>query len=190
MCHGDLKFNNILFAGSDEAGAERPLCLIDLDTLGPMPLAFELGDAWRSWCNRNGENNPQAALDLGVFRASLEGYREGLGRALTPEERMALLLGLDWVSVELGKAQGGVDAKRSTSSHDHSLASCMDVEADVPLSCCVVWCDGGEDPPVHSLRYITPSINTMQTLSGKVVIDVMAQQRRDMKHSPTISLNT
>ena len=66
------------------AAAEQPMCLIDLDTLGPMPLAFELGDAWRSWCNRNGENNPVAALDLEMFRASLEGYRAGPG---PPAER-------------------------------------------------------------------------------------------------------
>ena len=66
-----------------------------------MPLAFELGDAWRSWCNRNGENNPVAELDLEVFRASLDGYRAGLGRPLSEGERRALLLGLDWVSVEL-----------------------------------------------------------------------------------------
>ena len=48
------------------------MCLIDLDTIG-RSLAFELGDAWRSWCNRTGENNPMAALDLQVFGASLDG---------------------------------------------------------------------------------------------------------------------
>ena len=59
------------------AAGRQPVCLIDLDTVGPMSLAFELGDAWRSWCNRNGENEPRAALDLDVFRASLDGYRRG-----------------------------------------------------------------------------------------------------------------
>ena len=102
ICHGDLKFNNILFAGTSGAAAQTPLCLIDLDTVGPMALAFELGDAWRSWCNRNGENQPVAALDMEVFRESLAGYRRGLGRALTEAERTALLLGVEWVSLELG----------------------------------------------------------------------------------------
>ena len=101
LCHGDLKFNNILFASSTGVGADQPVCLIDLDTVGPAALAFELGDAWRSWCNRNGENNPTAALDLDIFRSSLAGYMEGLGREVTRAERMALLLGLDWVSLEL-----------------------------------------------------------------------------------------
>ena len=101
ICHGDLKFNNILFAGPEGAAAEQPVCLIDLDTIAPMSLAFEVGDAWRSWCNRNGENNAVAAVDLDVFAASLEGYREGFERPLTTEERTALLLGVEWISLEL-----------------------------------------------------------------------------------------
>jgi Ser/Thr protein kinase RdoA (MazF antagonist) len=130
VCHGDLKFNNILFAGTSGAAAGQPMCLIDLDTLGPMPLAFELGDAWRSWCNRNGENNPVAALDLQVFRASLEGYRSGLGRPLSKGERQALLLGLDWVSVELAarfaadalyESYFGWDPKRFAGRGEHNL---------------------------------------------------------------------
>ena len=108
-CHGDLKFNNILFAGASGVSAEQPVCLIDLDTIGPMSLAFEVGDAWRSWCNRNGENNPEASLDLEVFAASLDGYREGFERDLTHDERTALLLGVEWVSLELA-ARFGADA--------------------------------------------------------------------------------
>jgi Ser/Thr protein kinase RdoA (MazF antagonist) len=130
VCHGDLKFNNILFAGTEGSPAGQPLCLIDLDTLGPMPLAFELGDAWRSWCNRNGENNPVAELDLQVFRTSLEGYRSGLGRPLSAGERQALLLGLDWVSVELAarfaadalyESYFGWDPKRFAGRGEHNL---------------------------------------------------------------------
>jgi Ser/Thr protein kinase RdoA (MazF antagonist) len=130
MSHGDLKFNNILFAGNIGHAAEQPVCLIDLDTVGPLALAFELGDAWRSWCNRNGENNPVAALDLDIFRASLAGYREGLGRALTEPERMALLLGLDWVSLELSarfaadalfESYFGWDSEQFTGRGEHNL---------------------------------------------------------------------
>ena len=53
----------------------RAVCLIDLDTVGPLSLAYELGDAWRSWCNRAGEDDVNAALDLEIMRASLDGYR-------------------------------------------------------------------------------------------------------------------
>jgi Ser/Thr protein kinase RdoA (MazF antagonist) len=101
ICHGDLKFNNIVFAGASPPDSERALCLNDLDTVGPQSLAYELGDAWRSWCNRAGEDDETARLDLEIFGASLEGYREGWGAALPAEHRRALLLGADWVSLEL-----------------------------------------------------------------------------------------
>jgi Ser/Thr protein kinase RdoA (MazF antagonist) len=101
VCHGDLKFNNVLFAGAGDLERERAVCLIDLDTVGPMSLAFELGDAWRSWCNRSGEDDVEAALDLGIFEASLDGYSTALGSPLDHPERQALLLGPEWISLEL-----------------------------------------------------------------------------------------
>jgi len=99
--HGDLKFNNVLFAGAASQDRERAVCLIDLDTVGPQPLAFELGDAWRSWCNARGEDEPEALLDLSVFEASLDGYQTAFGGDLPEPERRALLLGPEWVSLEL-----------------------------------------------------------------------------------------
>lgn len=101
VCHGDLKFNNILFAGPTPPQRARALCLVDLDTVGPMSIAAELGDAWRSWCNRAGEDVTAAELDLSVFVASLDGYRTGLGRDLCADERRALLLAPEWFSLEL-----------------------------------------------------------------------------------------
>ena len=50
--HGDPKISNLMFARDSDRG----LCLIDLDTLGPMPIALELGDALRSWCNPAAED--------------------------------------------------------------------------------------------------------------------------------------
>src|SRR6185436_8096784 len=107
VCHGDLKFNNILFAGRTPPDDARALCLIDLDTVGPLSLAFELGDAWRSWCNRAGEDDVNAVLDLEILGASLRGYVAGLGRALSDDERRALLLGVEWVSLELAARFAG-----------------------------------------------------------------------------------
>lgn len=130
VCHGDLKFNNLLFAGAAGAARDEALCLIDLDVVGPLPLAFELGDAWRSWCNRAGEDDPQAVLDLEIFRASLAGYRDGLGRALGTEERRALLLGVEWISLELAarfatdalvESYFGWDAARFATRGQHNL---------------------------------------------------------------------
>jgi Ser/Thr protein kinase RdoA (MazF antagonist) len=125
VCHGDLKFNNILFHPAGD-----PLCLIDLDTVGPQLLAFELGDAWRSWCNRSGENRAEADFDLEILASSLEGYRAGLGRPLGEPERRALLSGLEWVSLELAvrfaadaleESYFGWDAQSFPTRGDHNL---------------------------------------------------------------------
>jgi len=130
ICHGDLKFNNILFAGRQPPDDARAICLIDLDTVGPLSLAYELGDAWRSWCNRAGEDNVQAKLDLEILGASLRGYVAGLGRALTADERHGLLLGVEWVSLELSarfaadaldESYFGWDAARFPGRGEHNL---------------------------------------------------------------------
>jgi Ser/Thr protein kinase RdoA (MazF antagonist) len=130
ICHGDLKFNNVLFAGRAAPASAEALCLIDLDTVGPLTLAFELGDAWRSWCNRAGEDTTQAALDLGLLRASLDGYRAGWGGSLPAEQRRALLLGVEWVSLELAarfaadalfESYFGWDAARFAGRGEHNL---------------------------------------------------------------------
>jgi hypothetical protein len=106
------------------------VCLIDLDVVGPLSLAYEMGDAWRSWCNRAGEDEPQAVLDLDVFRASLDGYRQGLGRALGAGERAGLLLGVEWVSLGLAARFAadalredyfGWDARRFAGRGEHNL---------------------------------------------------------------------
>jgi len=101
VCHGDPKLNNILFAGREPPAAEQAVCLIDLDTVGPMALAHELGDAWRSWCNRSPEDASQAKFDVEIFRASFEGFHDALGRTLGAHERRACLHGVEWISLEL-----------------------------------------------------------------------------------------
>jgi Ser/Thr protein kinase RdoA (MazF antagonist) len=130
VCHGDLKFNNILFAGPLPPDDARAVALIDLDTVGPLALAYELGDAWRSWCNRAGEDEVNATLDLEIMAASLDGYRAGLGRALSADERRALVLGVEWVSLELAarfaadalaESYFGWDASRFPGRGEHNL---------------------------------------------------------------------
>lgn len=69
--HGDLKISNLRF---DEGG--QAVCLIDLDTLSSMPLALELGDAMRSWCNSSGEDSDRVDVDLAIFEAAMRGYAD------------------------------------------------------------------------------------------------------------------
>jgi Ser/Thr protein kinase RdoA (MazF antagonist) len=130
LSHGDLKLNNILFVGETPPASEQALCLIDLDTVGPMSLAYELGDAWRSWCNVSGEDATAARIDMAVFRASFAGYASGIGRDLSEAERQALLGGVEWISLELAsrfaadalfESYFGWDARRFPGRGEHNL---------------------------------------------------------------------
>ena len=98
--HLDLKFNNILFEPA-RPQAPAALALIDLDTLSSAPLWIELGDAWRSWCNRRREHEPGAELDTNIFEASAEAWLGGLTFELSREERVSLAHSLERISLEL-----------------------------------------------------------------------------------------
>lgn len=98
VMHGDLKVSNVRFAPPPAVAA---LCLIDLDTLGPQTIAYELGDALRSWCNPEGEDTPLTHFDVSVFAAAVEGYASGAAGLLTGAEVDAILPGLETVCVEL-----------------------------------------------------------------------------------------
>jgi Ser/Thr protein kinase RdoA (MazF antagonist) len=104
--HGDLKISNVMFARGARAEA---LCLIDLDTLGPQTIAYEMGDCLRSWCNPEGEDTPATRFDLPRLGAAMRGYAAGAGDLLSPAEVAAILPGLETVCVELA-ARFCVDA--------------------------------------------------------------------------------
>lgn len=98
ICHGDLKVSNLRF---DDAG--QGLCLLDLDTLGRLPLPLELGDALRSWCNTSphGEDSAEAGFDLTIFEGALRGYAESAFGLLQPAEHQALVAGLERIAFQL-----------------------------------------------------------------------------------------
>jgi Ser/Thr protein kinase RdoA (MazF antagonist) len=94
FAHGDLKISNLRFRATGEG-----LCLLDLDTMGQLPLSVELGDAWRSWCNTATEDAPQARFDLSLFHASARGY---LSERPLPAWQLELLpLGVQRICLEL-----------------------------------------------------------------------------------------
>ena len=96
--HGDLKASNLRFHPTQDEG----ICLLDLDTIGPLDLSCELGDAWRSWCNPAGEDDPAAArFDLSLFSAAAAGFFE-TGPRISPDERAALVPGVQRICLELG----------------------------------------------------------------------------------------
>lgn len=106
VIHGDLKFNNLLFETADTSGVCHPVALIDLDTLARLPLAFDWGDALRSWCNLRAEDEPEAELDLDLVDAATEGlmtvFEPGVPREKpSGAELDSLVWGLEIMSLEL-----------------------------------------------------------------------------------------
>lgn len=123
FAHGDLKISNLRFTAEGEG-----LCLLDLDTMGQLPLSMELGDAWRSWCNTSTEDAPEARFDLGLFHASAQSYLSE--RPLEPWQRALLPLGVQRICLELAarfladalnESYFGWDANKAPSRGAHNL---------------------------------------------------------------------
>jgi Ser/Thr protein kinase RdoA (MazF antagonist) len=101
VIHGDPKLDNILF---DREGI-RVLGLIDLDTVQPGLVHYDIGDCLRSCCNRGGESPSGAAapfFDLDLCRAILAAYAERMGGLLAPAEVALLYDAVRLIPFELG----------------------------------------------------------------------------------------
>jgi Ser/Thr protein kinase RdoA (MazF antagonist) len=75
VIHGDPKLDNILF----DRTTGHAVSLIDLDTVQPGLLHYDLGDCLRSCCNRGGgptSADAEAHFDLDVCRAILDAYAD------------------------------------------------------------------------------------------------------------------
>ncbi len=96
ICHGDLKLSNLLFTPSGEG-----LCVIDLDTMGLQTIAYELGDALRSWGNNRGEDTTQARIREDVIAEAAAGYAEGAAGLLSDIEINSVITGLETICLEL-----------------------------------------------------------------------------------------
>jgi len=127
IVHGDPKISNLMFA----AGGDRALCLIDLDTLSRMPVALELGDALRSWCNPATEDATNARFVRDYFEAAVGGYAAAARGFLTENEWRAIPLGTLTITVELAarfcadalrERYFGWDSKRYGTASAHNQA--------------------------------------------------------------------
>ena len=130
LVHGDPKISNLLFTRDGADG----LCMVDLDTLGFMPVPYEIGDAMRSWCNPLTEDAPNAYFDLDYFRAALKGYREGSRGMLQKAEWMAIVPATLAIYLELASRFlldmiqdrfFGWDSRRYVSRTDHNRARAL-----------------------------------------------------------------
>ena len=88
--HNDAKTENILF----DATTGEALCLIDLDTVGPGTVLFDVGDLIRSGATRVPAGGGPAGLTVSgeIVAGVLDGYAAAGDAFLTAEERAFLPL--------------------------------------------------------------------------------------------------
>ncbi|BBL73365.1 phosphotransferase enzyme family protein [Methylomagnum ishizawai] len=100
IVHGDPKLDNVLF---DPTGGHA-VGLVDLDTVKPGLIHYDLGDCLRSCCNRQGEceHGGPARFDLDFCRAILKGYGAEARALLGPADRAYLYHAIRLLPLELG----------------------------------------------------------------------------------------
>jgi Ser/Thr protein kinase RdoA (MazF antagonist) len=99
--HGDPKINNVLL----DRHTGEAVALIDLDTVKPGLVHYDIGDCLRSCCNRLGEETDQidaVHFDLHLADAVLEGYLGVAGRFLSEAELRYIPDAAQVISFELG----------------------------------------------------------------------------------------
>ena len=99
--HGDPKVNNILF----DAAGRRAIALVDLDTVKPGLIHYDIGDCLRSGCNRLGEESEDwrsVRFDLELCEAILQGYIGVAHRFLSDADYAHIPDAIRLLSLELG----------------------------------------------------------------------------------------
>ncbi len=101
LTHGDPKRDNILF---DKKG-QQAISLIDLDTMQPGLIHYDIGDCLRSCCGTvaNGEHQfSSMTFDLTLFESILESYLEQTQKIITPIEYDWFYAAILLIPFELG----------------------------------------------------------------------------------------
>ena len=100
VTHNDAKCNNVLF----DVKTNKPLAVIDLDTVMPGLMAFDFGDAVRSACNTCNEDEPnydKVILDIDKFKCFTKGFMSKVSQITSSEEKESLAIGVFAIAVEL-----------------------------------------------------------------------------------------
>lgn len=101
VMHGDPKLNNILF----DRQTGKAVSIIDLDTVKPGLVQFDIADCLRSCCNRGGElpeHMHAIKFDLDVCHSILAGYMATMGDTLEARDTDCLFEAIQLLPFELG----------------------------------------------------------------------------------------
>jgi Phosphotransferase enzyme family len=99
--HGDPKVNNVLICTS----TQQAIGVIDLDTVKPGLIHYDIGDCLRSGCNPHGEDTKdweQVYFDAQMCHAMLKGYLSQASGFLTDYDYEYMFDGIRLIAFELG----------------------------------------------------------------------------------------
>lgn len=99
--HGDPKVNNVMF----DTATRVAISIIDLDTVKPGLVHYDIGDCLRSACNPLGEETHQwerVRFEPDLGEAILRGYLSASGSFLTPHDYDYLYDAIRLIAFELG----------------------------------------------------------------------------------------
>ena len=101
IIHNDTKINNVLF--DKKTGLYR--CVIDLDTMMPGSILFDIGDAFRSLFTGHNEDNPDLSLqkvNFQVFKTFIKGYLSKMKNELSKTEIELIPFSIYLMTIECG----------------------------------------------------------------------------------------
>ena len=99
--HNDPKINNVLF--DEKTGEVR--CVIDLDTIMPGSVLFDVGDSFRSLftgSNEGSDDLSKLVVNFDIFKHYIHGYLSEMKDVLTPREKELLPYSGFLLTIECG----------------------------------------------------------------------------------------
>jgi Ser/Thr protein kinase RdoA (MazF antagonist) len=101
LMHGDPKINNIMI----DITTQQAISIVDLDTVKPGLIHYDIGDCLRSACNPLGEETHQPEVvhfELDLCQAILKGYLSQASSFLTENDYEYLYDAVRLITFELG----------------------------------------------------------------------------------------
>ncbi len=101
LMHGDPKVNNVMF----DITTGKAMSIVDLDTIKPGLVHYDIGDCLRSGCNPMGEetqNWQEVKFDLDLCQSILQGYLGIAKKFLTDNDYDYIFDAIRLISFELG----------------------------------------------------------------------------------------
>jgi len=103
ICHNDTKINNVMFDYTEKE--YKAIAIIDLDTLMPGTVVYDFGDLVRTTTCPAPEDEKDLSkviFDIELFRSLVQGFFDGTGDILTPEEIKHLTFGSKIITYNIG----------------------------------------------------------------------------------------